>query len=220
MEKDNKIVPSGSQPSQVVNPGQLTPLEFKQEGSGNTQIGHVEHYDGTVNQTVVILNGFQANNKPVATQSVYFNYDCFNFFVLGDEKYDQPTFIVPKDRALTECTSEEMKAQCAALTPEAVAIIKTFPAIFCSENHNFTKTDPGHMAYYGYVTDVKVQDNGIKVYFQILNSFPQQILIDMAEDLYIGGARHYNELCRTHWAIKRINMIEVFEQHGYKLFKL
>ena len=132
MEKDNKIVPFGSQPPRVVNPGQPTPLEFKQEGSGNTQIGHVEHYDGTVNQTVVILNGFQANNKPVAAQSVYFNYDCFNFFVLGDEKYDQPAFIVPKDRALTECRSEEMKAQCASLTPGAVEVIKTFPAIFCS----------------------------------------------------------------------------------------
>lgn len=220
MEKDNKIVPSGSQPPQVVNPGQPTPLEFKQEGSGNTQIGHVEHYDTTVNQTVVIMNGFQPNNRPVAPQSVYFNYDCFNMFVLLDEKYDQQTFIVPKDRALTESTSDEMKAQCASLTPEAIQIIKTFPALFCSENHYFSKTDPDHMAYYGYVTDVKVQDNGIKVYFQILNSFPQQILIDMAEDLYIGGARHYNELCRTHWAIKRINMIEVFEQHGYKLFKL
>ena len=54
MEKGNKIVPSGSQPPQVVGPGQPTPLEFKQEGSGNTQIGHVEHYDGTVNQTVEI----------------------------------------------------------------------------------------------------------------------------------------------------------------------
>ena len=220
MEKDNNVVHYGSQPPQVVNPGQPTQLEFKQEGSGNTQIGHDEHYDTTVNQTVVIMNGFQPNNRPMTPQSVTFNYDCFNLFVLGDEKYDQPTFIVPKNRALTECTSDEMKVQCASLTPEAVAIIKTFPALFCSENHNFSKTDPDHMAYYGYVNDVKVQDNGIKVYFQILNTFPQQILIDMAEDLCIGGAKYYNELCRTHWAIKRINMIEVFELHGYKLFRL
>ncbi len=168
----------------------------------------------------MILNGFQTNNRPGTAQSVNFNYDCFNLFVLGDEKYDQPTFIVPKNRALTECTSDEMKEQYASLSPEAVHIIKTFPALFCSENHNFTKTDPDHMAYYGYMNDVKVQDNGIKVYFQILNSFPQQILIDMAEDLCIGGAKYYNELCRTHWSIKRINMIEVFEQHGYKVFKL
>ncbi len=220
MEKDNKIVTSSSQPLQIVSPGRSTPLEFKQEGSGNTQIGHVEHFDTTVKQTILIMNGFQPNNRLTAPQSVTFNYDCFNLFVLGDEKYDQPTFIMPKNRTLTECTSEEMKAQCASLTPEAIQIIKTFPALFCSENHNFSKTDPNHMAYYGYVNDIKIQDNGIKVYFQILNTFPQQILIDMAEDLCIDGARYYNELCRTHWSIKKINMIEVFEQHGYNVFKL
>lgn len=37
MEKDNQIIPFGSQPLQVVGPAQPTPLEFKQEGSGNTQ---------------------------------------------------------------------------------------------------------------------------------------------------------------------------------------
>ena len=220
MEKDNKIVPSGNQPPQVVGPGQSTPLEFRQEGSGNTQIGHVEHFDTTVNQTVVILPGVTATNGIVLGQGVTFNYDCFNLFVLGDEKYDQSTFIVPKNRALTESTSEEIKSQCAALTPEAIAIVKSFPALFCSENHNFTKTDPDHTAYYGYVADVKLQDNGIKIYFMKLNEIKQQVLIDLADDLCIGGARYYNELSRTHWSIKRINLIEVLEQHGYKVFKL
>ncbi len=98
-------------------------------------------------------------------QGVTFNYDCFNFFVLGGEEYEGAFFLVPKDRALTESTSQEMKDLCASLSPEAVAIIKTFPAIFCSENRHYSKTDPDHMAYYGYVTDIRVQDNGIKVYF-------------------------------------------------------
>lgn len=220
MEKDKKMVPYDSQPLQVVNPRQPAPLEFRQEGNGNTQIAHVEHFDTTVNQTVVVLPGVPASNGVVLGQGVTFNYDCFNLFVLGDEKYDQPTFIFPKNRALTESTSDDIKVQCASLTPEAVAVIKSFPALFCSENHSFTKTDPDHTAFYGYVTDIKVQDNGIKIYFVRLNEIKQQILIDLADDLCIGGTTCYNELCRTHWAIKRINMIEVFEQHGYKLFKL
>ncbi len=93
--------------------------------------------------------------------------------------------------------SDELKALCAALTPEAIEIVKTFPALFCSENHHFTKTDPDHMAYYGYVTDIKVQDNGIKIYFTKLNAFPQQILIDIAAELCIGGARASGTLCGT-----------------------
>lgn len=181
---------------------------------------YVQHYDATTNQTVLIMQGAQPAGGTVVGQGVTFNYDCFNFFVLGTEQYDGPTFMVPKNRALTESTSDEMKAQCAALTPEAIEIVKTFPALFCSENHNFTKTDPDHMAYYGYVTDIKVQDNGIKIYFTKLNALPQQVLIDLAAELCIGGAKAYNELSRTHWAIKRINLVEVLEKAGYRVFKL
>lgn len=35
------------------------------------------------------------------------------------------------------------------------------------------KTDADHYAAYGLFIDVKIQDNGIKVYYQILNWIPQ-----------------------------------------------
>jgi hypothetical protein len=109
---------------------------------------------------------------------------------------------------------------CARLCPpEAVASSKRFRP-FCSENRHYSKTDPDHMAYYGYVNDIKVQDNGIKVYFTKLNTLPQQVLIDLSYELGIAGARSYTELSRTHWAIKRINLIEVLEKAGYRVFKL
>lgn len=214
MEKNAQIVATGQQLPQRVKPVQ--PVSLTQNGNDNTQIAYVEHYE----QSVVILPGVASAGMPVIGQGVTFNYDCFNFFVLGTEQYNDPFFIVPKDRALTESTSQEMKELCASLSPEAIAIIKTFPAIFCSENHHYAKTTPDHTAYYGYVTDIKVQDNGIKVYFTKLNQLPQQVLIDLSEDLCIGGARSFTELSRTHWAIKRINLIEVLEKAGYRVFKL
>lgn len=214
MEKNAQIVATGQQLPQRVKPVQ--PVSLTQNGNDNTQIAYVERYE----QSVVILPGVASAGMPVIGQGVTFNYDCFNFFVLGTEQYNDPFFIVPKDRALTESTSQEMKELCASLSPEAIAIIKTFPAVFCSENHHYAKTDPDHTAYYGYVTDIKVQDNGIKVYFTKLNQLPQQVLIDLSEDLCIGGARSFTELSRTHWAIKRINLIEVLEKAGYRVFKL
>ena len=51
-------------------------------------------------------------------------------------------------------------------------------------------------------------------------ALPQQVLIDLAADLCIGGAKAYNELSRTHWAIKRVNLVEVLEKAGYRVFKL
>lgn len=214
MEKDMQVVATSQQLPQRVKPAQ--PVSLTQNGNDNTQIAYVERYE----QSVVIFPGVASTGMPVIGQGVTFNYDCFNLFVLGTEQYNDPFFIVPKDRALTESTSQEMKELCASLSPEAIAIIKSFPAIFCSENHRYAKTDPDHMAYYGYVTDIKVQDNGIKVYFTKLNQLPQQVLIDLSEDLCIGGARSFTELSWTHWAIKRINLIEVLEKAGYRVFKL
>lgn len=215
MSNDTQIAKTGNNLPQ-------SPIQanLNQYGSDNTQIAYVQNYDETVNQTVLILPGVPSTGVPLVTQGLTFNYDYFNFFVIGTEKYTEPSFIVPKNRALTESTSSEIQAQCAALTPEAIAIIKAYPAIFCSENHHFATTDPDHIAYYGYVKDIKIQDNGIKVYFQILNQLPQQALIDLSEDLCIGGARAFTELSRTHWAIKRINLVEVLEKAGYRVFKL
>lgn len=219
MSDDTQIAKTGNNLPQPAQPQQPIQAILNQYGNDSTQIAYVQHYDAT-NQTVLIMQGVQPAGGTVVGQGVTFNYDCFNFFVLGTEQYDGSTFMVPKNRALTESTSDEMKAQCAALTPEAIEIVKTFSALFCSENHNFTKTDPDHMAYYGYVTDIKIQDNGIKIYFTKLNALPQQVLIDLAAELCIGGTKAYSELSRTHWAIKRINLVEILEKAGYRVFKL
>ena len=220
MRDDTQIEKTGSNLPQPALPQQPIQANLNQYGNEGTQIAYVQNYDGTFHQTVVILQGGTASETPLVAQGLTFNYDCFNFFVIGTEQYTEPSFIVPKNRALTESTSQEIKDQCAALTPEAISIIKTFPALFCSENHHFSTTDPDHLAYYGYVKDIKIQDNGIKIYYQILNQLPQQALIDLSEDLCIGGARAFTELCRTHWAIKRINLVEVLEKAGYRVFKL
>lgn len=211
MDKELQVVPQ-----QLPQQAQPTPVSLTQTGNDNTQIAYVARYE----QNVAIFPGAQQTAMPVIGQGVTFNYDCFNFFVLGGEQYEGAYFIVPKDRALTESTSQEMKDLCASLSPEAIAIIKTFPAVFCSENRYYSKTDPDHMAFYGYVTDIKVQDNGIKVYFTKLNQLPQQVLIDLSYELSIAGAKSYTELSRTHWAIKRINLVEVLENAGYRVFKL
>lgn len=211
MDKELQVVSQ-----QLPQQAQPTPVSLTQTGNDNTQIAYVARYE----QNVAIFPGAQQTAMPVIGQGVTFNYDCFNFFVLGGEQYEGAYFIVSKDRALTESTSQEMKDLCASLSPEAIAIIKTFPAVFCSENRHYSKTDPDHMAFYGYVTDIKVQDNGIKVYFTKLNQLPQQVLIDLSYELSIAGAKSYTELSRTHWAIKRINLVEVLENAGYRVFKL
>ena len=140
--------------------------------------------------------------------------DYYNLFVIGDETFCDGHFIVPKDRALTESTSQDVKAQFAALSEDAILQIKTFPSLFTSENHRYGKTDDTHQAYFGLVTDVRIQDNGIKIYFRPLSAIPQQRLNEIAFKLAIQSASSTNELNRTHWAIKKVNLIEELKAAG------
>lgn len=107
------------------------------------------------------------------------------------------------------------RVQCAA---EAIEDLKRYPAIFADENHSYGKTDDAQDAYFGFVKDVKIQDNGIKIYYTIITAIPQQILNEHCFELGIGGARSFNELNRTHWALKQINLIEALQKAGVQIF--
>lgn len=105
MDKELQVVSQ-----QLPQQAQPTPVSLTQTGNDNTQIAYVARYE----QNVAIFPGAQQTAMPVIGQGVTFNYDCFNFFVLGGEQYEGAYFIVPKDRALTESTSQEMKDLCAS----------------------------------------------------------------------------------------------------------
>jgi len=188
-------------------------------GDNNTLIAHADQVTNEYRPLYVFNNQPYGNITAGAMQE--FNPDYYNLIVVGDGDLDGTGhFLVDKTRAITESTSQELKDAYAALTPEAINVVKTFPAIIATENHDYGKTDDQHQAIYGIITDVKVQDNGIKVYYQILNLIPQQKLNELAPELGIGRASSFNELNRMHWAIKRINMVEVLREDGIRVFSI
>ena len=188
-------------------------------GDNNTLIAHADQVTNEYRPLYVFNNQPYGNITARATQE--FNPDYYNLIVVGDGDLDGTGhFLVDKTRAITESTSQELKDAYAALTPEAINAVKTFPAIIATENHAYGTTDDQHQAIYGIITDVKVQDNGIKVYYQILNWIPQQKLNELAPELGIGRASSFNELNRMHWAIKRINMVEVLREAGIRVFSI
>ena len=66
-------------------------------------------------------------------------------------------------------------------------------------------------------TPWKAGDNGIKIYYTVITAIPQQILNEQCFELGIGGARSFNELNRTHWALKQINLIEALQKAGVQI---
>ena len=165
---------------------------------------------GTINFVFASANGALYN----ATTKISSEY--YNLFVVGDEPFNEGFFLIDKDRALTvsEGVSADISEQFASLSPEAQAAIKTFPSIFASENHQYGHTDEAQLAVFGVVTDIRIQENGIKIYYQRFCNIPQQRLNEIMLRLAIRGSSSFNELNRTHWTIKRINLIEELRAAG------
>ena len=196
-------------------PAQTT---YSQTGDKNTQIANANN----VNINIILPGAPQANKSHLLNSGYSLSNEYYNLFVIGNESYEGNVghFIVDAKRALTksEGIAPEITAKFAHLDFEAIEQIKTFPTLFMSENHQYGRTDDEHEAYFGLVTDVKVQENGIKVHFQKISSVPQQKLNEIASNLAIKGSSSLNELNRTHWAIKRIDLLHELSAAGLKVF--
>ena len=173
---------------------------FSHTGDNGLQIAN----SGTVNIYLPGSGGTVAT--PISTE-------YYNLFVVSDETFNESFFLMGKDRVL-EGVAPEISEQFSSLTTESIAMIKTFPSLFASENRYYGRTDDDHFALFGVVTDVKVQENGVKIYFQRFCSVPQQRLNEIAFSLAIQGKPSFNEFNRTHWAIKRIHLVEELRAAG------
>ena len=181
---------------------------------GNQTVIQIQNMSGSIGIPYVVIPQQISTTRNAPNTTFTLNTDYYNLFVIGAETFSDGHFIVPKDRALTESMTPENKAQFSALSDEAIARIRTFPSIFASENHYYGKTDDDHQAIFGIVKEVRIQDNGIKIHFQSLWPIQQQRLNEIIFQLAIGGTTSFNELDRTHWAIKRVNLIEELKAAG------
>jgi hypothetical protein len=186
-----------------------------QNGQKNVHVDHVDNMNNTINVILPPIPQRGANNTAAISPPIFTN-EYYNLFVIGDEDFSAGHFIVPKNRALAEpeFIEKAIKAEFASLSEPAIAKIKTFPSIFASENHSYGKTDNEHLAIFGMVTDVHIQENGIKIHLHSLNYIPQQMLNEISQDLAICARSSFSELNHTHWTIKQIDLIEELTDAG------
>jgi hypothetical protein len=194
-------------------------------------MGNVENHRNVANQTIINIQNMAGNiggpcfvipAQVLTTDGMTgtrfaLNADYYNLFVIGNETFSDGHFIVPKERALTESITIENKAIFSCLTEDAIAQIKTFPSLFASKNHQYGKTDGDHNAIFGLVTDVRIQDNGVKIRFHQLWPVPQQKLNEATHRIALDSAASFNELNRTHWTIKQVNLLEELKAAGISI---
>ena len=166
------------------------------------QVGHADTFSPTVN---LIITGSNGQQRPA-------NTDYYNLFI-GFDPFISDHLLVPKDRALTEYMTPELKSRFASLDDNAIADIKRFPSIIVDE---YCKTTPSEKnAVFAFVTDVRKQQNGVMVYFRQLYPIPVKVLL---ENEYALDTLNGYESFRTHWAIKNINLIQVLQDAGVAMW--
>lgn len=197
--EDNRL--QTVQPSVPSAPGQD---RYVQAGNDNVLIPNY----GTVNINV------QAQPMMPPLNGTFYvplrvNREYYNLFVIGIEEFDKPYFKVPRERVLNQCMTDETKKRFEVLTPETIEEIKTLPSLFLAENRPYGRADDDQRVIYGFVSDVKIYDNDVKIYFCGYKSdIVQQRLNEMLDELGLVGNNRFNELNRTHWAIKRVDLIQ------------
>lgn len=215
----NEIKPI--QPSDIALSGQSpVPVSFTQTGNNGTQIGHAE----TVNN-VIQVSLDTSTLKPDGTiqrTSTQLSSEYYSLFVLGTaEPFEgvDGSFIVRADRVLElGYTDKEIRDAFIYMTETDRETIKTYPALFMSENHDYGRTDEGQMAYWGRVTAISPHGKDTKIRYRFIKEIPQQKLNGLLEELCLLGANCFNELNRTHWAIKRVNLFEELTDAHIDLF--
>lgn len=206
-------------PNELLN-SQNTPLVrnasvVNQSGNHNIHINSVNTVQAPVSIVVLPSNNNQSRSSTYAPRQ--FNKQYYNLFVHASAEFPDNgpgRFVMDADRVLNESINPDFKAKYATLTPEAIEELKAFPALFVTENYAYGKALEDQFACYGIITDIIPQDNGVKIYYHILFSFPQDILNQNLEALGIQGTKYFTELNRTHWTVKKVNLMEELNDLG------
>jgi len=179
------------------------------------------HVDTVQNNYWFGNNGMpQSNGTLGGCMPPRMNLDYFNLFVIGSEAFAlDGTFQIQKELALQD-TEDSIFAELTSLGAAELEKIRSFPTIVTTPNRVYGKADTSHIASYGFINAIRVNDTTIQFGFIKMHEVPQQLLIDRAACFGIGKASAFCELDRIHWAVKRLNIVDALRSNGIQIMVL
>lgn len=178
----------------IVKTEDAIPTSFSVHAEGDgIAVGYTDSFSPTINL-------FLSDGTKIASRPSYFN------LIIGYDPFEKDYILVDKSRALTEYITDEVKNEFCGWSDDVVEKIKKLPAIIAMERDGTEE----QQALFAFIKDVRDQDNGVKVYFQRFFPIPFSFLKDNLADL----AMHLFELTRTHWTIKKVDLLEVMQDAG------
>ena len=172
------------------------------------------------------INNLVANNKidhlhlniplsdvppPLLTpnaQGINFNRDYYNLFVWGADL--EIEHLAPLDSDVKEMFST-------LKDDSTVQKVISFPCLFANENRHGGWADTDQSVGFGYIKQIKVRRNGVMIYPHVIYRLPQQRINEALFELDLYGDSSYNEFNRSHWSIKKIDLIAELVDMGFPL---
>lgn len=207
----NELMPNNPSALSVVPNSAVQAVQ--QTGEKNVYANHVDQLNLTVqNINTVSPLIAQVQNRPIA----FPNCDYYSLIVSND--LDIPNlqpFTIDTSRSLTEYMEDAVKAMFSTLTDEIQKQVLTFPSVFANENiSGYDHTDEDQLLGLGYIRQIKIRRDKIKIYPQVLCLLPQQRFNEACFDLDIQSGY---ELHRAHWSIKKVDLIAELRELGVQL---
>lgn len=156
------------------------------------------------------------------SQGINFNRDYYNLFVWGadlDIEHLAP-FKVTSDRALTEFMDAAVKEMFSTLADDLIVqTVLSLPCLFANENKYAGRAEAHQTVGFGYIKQIKVRRTGVMIYPHVMYRLPQQKINEASFELDLYGHSSYNEFNRSHWSIKKIDLIAELVDMGFPLMR-
>jgi len=188
---------------------------IQQTGEKNVFANHVDNLNVTL-QTLNTPPQLVIQAPKLATLSL--NNEYYNLIVRDEiDLYNTQPFTLSIDRSLKEYMGDELVKEFPISSSETQKRVLTFPSIFANENVSYGHTNEKQLLGLGYIRQLKVRYEAVKIYPHIIYLLPQQRLNESLFDLDIQGNSFFNEFNRTHWCIKKVNLIAELRELGFQL---
>ena len=125
-------------------------------------------------------------------------FSDFNSKIIG-------VFYLKLDRVLNFWSDEAAKPL-KNLDIKARKILMSFPTIFAVDQGPSGHKD-GDLSYYGYIRNLQVFSDYVKIMFEVISSFDQ---IELYNNNLLLGIEDF-ELYNTHWAVKHVNTNNILD---------
>ena len=199
--------------------------QVQQTGERNTFINTV----ATLNQNIYLPNDVlpevYQNARHHKLSTLPLNREYYSLFVtnLVNLSDNNTHFFIEPNRALTENMEAVIKEKFSTLNKIQQEEIKKIPCIFANENEHYGKAGTEQIAILGYIKDIMIRSERIRITPEFCCSIKQSVLNKYLFELGIDGSvatndrDGFNEFNRTHWAIKEIDLISELQKLGFEI---